>query len=260
MTSNLVKAPEVGQIGLFTQEQTRLIKKTIMSGKIEPSDNDLALFGLICQRAGLDPFSKQIYAIERAGKWTFQISIDGLRAIADRSGQYAGSDEPLFDEGLDGFAFEQTGRKAPTLCKVTVYKIVQGVRCPFTAVVRWSDYAKTAQKNPIWGEMPLHMLSIRAEAHALRKAFPQVQQIQSSVAIEGDPIVEEGEIIDSHFINDQQYRVIRSTMTERGVSTNTYVHWLQQTYGTDRTSEVPASEFPNILKAIEQMSVPAPVA
>lgn len=170
----------------FNPEQTRLIKQTIMAGKSTPTDNDLALFGLICQRAGLDPFAKQIFAIERGGKWTFQISIDGLRAIAERSGQYAGSDEPLYDEGLDIFQFEESGRKIPKVCKVTVYKIVQGVRCPFVGVVRYSDFAQTYNGKPsgLWEKMPAHMLSVRAESQALRKAFPQCQQIEQYADID----------------------------------------------------------------------------
>lgn len=170
----------------FDQEQVHLIKTTIMAGKSTPTDNDLALFGMICQRASLDPFAKQIYAIERGGKWTFQISIDGLRAIADRTGQYAGSDEPLFDEGLDVYDFEESGRKIPKVCKVTVWKIVKGVRCPFIGVARYSECCQSynGKASGMWDKMPAHMLSIRAESQALRKAFPQCQQVESAIDVE----------------------------------------------------------------------------
>lgn len=178
----------------FNQEQVSLIKATIMAGKSTPTDNDLALFGTICQRAGLDPFAKQIYCIERGGKWTFQVSIDGLRAIADRTGTYAGSDEPLFDEGLDVFEFETSGRTIPRVCKVTVYKIVEGIRCPFVGVARYSDFAQTYNGKPsgLWEKMPTHMLSVRAESQALRKAFPQCNAISSDVeAIDSNPVPED---------------------------------------------------------------------
>ena len=178
--SNLAK------INHFSAEQVELIKSTIMSGKSIPTDNDLALFGLICQRAGLDPFAKQIFAIERSGKWTFQISVDGLRAIADRTGLYAGSDEPLFDEGLDLYAFEQSGRKIPSLCRVTVWKIVQGVRCPFVGIARYAEFVQTYNGKPsgLWEKMPLNMLAKCAESQALRKAFPQC----NAVPIDPQPI------------------------------------------------------------------------
>lgn len=167
----------------FDQEQIKLIKSTIMAGKSTPTDNDLALFGMICQKAGLDPFAKQIFAIERGGKWTFQISVDGLRSIADRTGLYAGSDEPLYDEGLDIYEFEETGRNTPKVCKVTVWKMVQGVRCPFVGVARYSDFCQSYNGKPsgLWEKMPSHMLAVRAETQALRKAFPQCNSAQDEV-------------------------------------------------------------------------------
>jgi phage recombination protein Bet len=173
----------------FTQAQVELIKSTIMSGKTAPTDNDLALFGLVCQRTGLDPFSKQIYAIERAGKWTFQLGIDGLRAIAERSGQYAGSDEPLFDEGLTQYECEAQGRKAPTVCKVTVWRIIQGHRCPFVGVTKFSEYVQSYNGKPsgLWEKMPFAMLAKTAESQALRKAFPQVSSVEQSIQPQQEP-------------------------------------------------------------------------
>lgn len=170
-----------------------------MSGKSVPTDDDLALFGVICQRAQLDPFAKQIFAIERKGKWTFQVSVDGLRAIADRTGQYAGSDEPLYDEGLDLFSFEMSGRTLPTLCKVTVWKIVHGVRCPFTGVAKYAEFCQTYDGSPsgLWLKMPLNMLAKCAESQALRKAFPQCSQAEQSVkAIEAETVDTRQQLID----------------------------------------------------------------
>jgi phage recombination protein Bet len=176
----------------FNQEQISLIKSTIMASKSTiPTDNDLALFGTICQRAGLDPFAKQIYAIERAGKWTFQVSIDGLRAIADRTGLYAGSDEPLYDEGLDLFKFETSGRTIPAVCKVTVYKLVGGQRCPFTGVAKFSEFCQTYNGKPsgMWEKMPCNQMAITAERQALRKAFPQCNEIASTIeAVEASTV------------------------------------------------------------------------
>jgi len=184
----------------FSPDQVALIKRTIMAGRSVPTDDDLALFGLICQRAQLDPFAKQIYAIERKGKWTFQVSVDGLRAIADRTGQYAGSDEPLYDEGLDLYAFEMSGRTLPTLCKVTVWKIVSGVRRPFTGVAKYAEFCQTYENRPsgLWEKMPLNMLAKCAESQALRKAFPQCSQAEQSVkAIEAEPVDTRQQLIDS---------------------------------------------------------------
>jgi len=171
----------------FSPEQITLIKTHLMaSGKDSPppSDADLQLYGMVCQRLELDPFSKQIYAIQRKGKWTFQISIDGLRAIADRTGQYAGSDEPLFDEGLTQFECEAAGRAIPTVCKVTVYKIVQGHKCSFVGVAKYSEYvqAYNGKASEMWAKMPYTMMAKCAESQALRKAFPQVTQVEQQAS------------------------------------------------------------------------------
>ncbi len=137
--------------------QIDIIKRTIAPGI---SDDELYLFGLVCQRTGLDPFFKQIYAIKRGGKMTMQTGIDGYRLLADRTGAYAGSDEPLYDT-------EEAVH--PTWAKVTVWKIVQGQRVAFSAKARWDEYNAG---NDMWKKMGYLMLGKCAESLALRKAFP----------------------------------------------------------------------------------------
>jgi phage recombination protein Bet len=120
----------------------------------------LALFLHQCKRTGLDPLARQIYCIKRGGKATIQTGIDGYRLIADRTGVYAGNDDPRFEGDEDGHPLKAT---------VTVWKLVGGQRCGFTATARWSEYKA---EGPMWGRMPYLMLGKVAEALALRKAFP----------------------------------------------------------------------------------------
>ena len=144
----------------FNQEQIDLIKK-----QIEPkaNENELKLFLYQCKRTGLDPLARQIYCIPIGGRMTIQTSIDGFRVVAERSGSYAGQDEPIFDED------EKGNIKS---CKVTVYKFSpNGQRYPASVgVAYWSEYA---QNSPMWSRMKHTMISKCAEALALRKAFPQ---------------------------------------------------------------------------------------
>jgi hypothetical protein len=113
----------------------------------------------------LSPEAKQIYIIPRqdhgATKWITQTSIDGYRVIADRTRRYAGSDDAVFVMRADG--------KTPERATTTVYKMVEGQRCPFTASAYWDEY--NAGQN-LWNRMPRVMLAKCSEALALRKAFP----------------------------------------------------------------------------------------
>ncbi len=54
------------------------------------SEDDHLLFVAACERSGLDPFARQIYAMHREGKLVIEATIDGLRLSAERTKQYAG--------------------------------------------------------------------------------------------------------------------------------------------------------------------------
>ena len=151
--------------------QVDLLKSQLAKGC---TDGELQYFLSVAQQSGLNPWKKQIYAIKRRSKngpdtLTIQTGIDGYRLVAARTGSYAGSDSPMFDEGLTAHEFAKTGRKHPTSASVTVYRVVGGHRCPFTGEVLWMEFS---QNTPMWGKMPCNQLAKCAEAQALRKAFP----------------------------------------------------------------------------------------
>ena len=154
-----------------------LIKEHVMGldkQKNPRPDEDLLLFLYTAKRTGLDPLTKQIYAVfrwdSRIGreKMAIQSGIDGFRLVAQRTGQYAGQDDVIYDPKDEATTY-------PKKASVTVYKIIEGQRVPFTATARWGEYVATDRDgNPdlMWKKMPYLMLGKCAEALALRKAFP----------------------------------------------------------------------------------------
>jgi phage recombination protein Bet len=152
----------------LTLEDVETIKNAIFKGCEE---SELKLFLHDCQRQGVHPLDRLIHPTVRKDKngnrtYTPITSIDLFRARAEDSGCYAGNDEPVFSGDPKTEAFQAT---------VTVYKIVQGVRCAFTATARWTEYKPDSANNKdfMWQNKPHVMLGKCAEALALRKAFPR---------------------------------------------------------------------------------------
>lgn len=158
-------------IDIFDEKRLQMVRDKFANGA--PQD-EFDLFIEVCRSRNLDPLTRQVYLIprydSREGKkvWSIQTSIDGYRSIADRTGAYAGSDEATFVE--TGKKIGEPAKVRPDTATVTVWKMVQGVRCPFTATARWDEYFQ--EKSPLWGRMPHTMLAKCAESLALRKAFP----------------------------------------------------------------------------------------
>jgi phage recombination protein Bet len=161
------------------RDQVDLIKRTVAKGA---TDLELELFIKQCERTGLDPFSRQIYAIKRwdaqvgAEVLQTQVSIDGLRTLAADTGELGGQDGPFWAGRTGMWTDVWLQDDNPKASKVTVYRYVGDRRASFTGVALWDSYCqrkKDGSPTRMWAQMGPEMLAKCAEALALRKAFPQ---------------------------------------------------------------------------------------
>jgi phage recombination protein Bet len=169
------------QLHTPTGEASREDLRALLRRHVMPdaTEAELDLATRFCERTRLDPLSGQVHFIRRRGREGAaplrpQVSIDGFRLIAERTGGYAGQvgpwwcgdDEVWHEVWLDD-------RRPPRAARVGVLR--RGFPEPLYAVAHWHSYVqKDREGKPtrFWTTMPEVMLAKVAEALALRKAFP----------------------------------------------------------------------------------------
>ena len=197
------------------QKMWRLLCETVF-----PNANSIEAIALAvryCHAQGLDIMKRPVHIVPM---WNSKLErmvetvwpgISQYRTTASRTGQYGGCDATEFgnpvEKTFEGMVDKwDNGRRAgqekqsitlvfPEWSRVTVYRIIGGVRCPFPGPKVYFEeiYSRVKNKveipNPQWQKSPNGMLEKCAEAAALRKAFPEV----------GDYTAEEmeGKIIDA---------------------------------------------------------------
>lgn len=149
----------------WTREDIVALRTTIAK---DCNDAQFRVFQLACARLRLDPFARQITPIVDQGRMTPQVTIDGLRLIAQRTHLYKGQKGPYWC-GKDGLWKKVwTGDGEPLAAMVGVLRADLDVVIWDVAHMR--SYRKSNSRA--WQQLPIEMLAKVAESRALRRAFP----------------------------------------------------------------------------------------
>ena len=161
----------------LTDEQIELIKTAIARNA---TDDELALFIQTCKRMRLDPFARQIFLVKRYDRElgrnvaTTQVSVDGYRLVAERTGEYRGQTPPEWcgpDEVWKQVWLD--AKNPPVAARCGVYR--EGFREPLYRVALFRSYVQRTKEGAptfMWRTYAEQMLHKCAESLALRAAFP----------------------------------------------------------------------------------------
>lgn len=200
---------------------------SVLRSSLYPGAKDESIKLVIgyCKAAGLDPMLKPVHIVPMTVKTgqqnqygddiyekrdTIMPGIGLYRIQAARTGEYAGMDKPVFGPMKEleyrrkvvNWVDQPNGKRKPVTTyvdavieypewvEITVYRLVGGVRCPFTAVEYWLENYATAAKNvdapnEMWERRTRAQLCKCTEAQALRRGFPEIGSAPTADEMEG---------------------------------------------------------------------------
>lgn len=225
---------QVGDVS-FSAAQLRMIQRSV-APDLRPVEFDL--FIEECRAYGLNPITKQIYAVvynkddEKKRNVVKIPAISGLRAMAFRTGRY----RP--DTDAARYTECERSEKNPAGLERAVVSVYlkdaqNGEWFPVQDEAWWEEYAPierewkwgdkrgeriyTGKERPTgnWAEMPRVMLAKCAEARALRKAFPELEGLYLKEEMGNPDVVDVSatEIVAAEDIKDRRALVGDRTLT-----------------------------------------------
>lgn len=242
---------ENGQL-MLTPKHKELIQKKIAPNATK---EELELFFMMAYRTRLDPLLSQLYFIKYKNRKTgeekvsYVTSIDGYRIIAHRTGMFDGIDEPIYTYDKNG-ALES--------CTVKLYR--KDSEHAFSATVDFKEY--NAGRN-LWLTMPKTMLAKVAEAHALRKAFPQdlsgvYTQDEMDQAERGASSTQTALPAPVAMFNKSQWAKVKELLEKKGKSIEQLKAFLQKAFGTQSFKAVTYQQGQKLIEVLSKLPDPEP--
>jgi hypothetical protein len=143
----------------------------------QASQEDLELYAAAAAHLGLSIPAGEIALVPYGDVNNIQVTIEGRRTIAQRTGRLRGIQGPEWcgprrytPDGVKlPLDWEEvwTGTGLPYAARCFV--LVEGWDTPANGTVRWVEFHQ--DRNPVWTKYPTHMLGNAAEKLALRRGF-----------------------------------------------------------------------------------------
>lgn len=209
--SNQNLAAKVGGSIVSSEEYVLTVGqiKTLVSSGVIPQgtpEPNIRLFAQFCKEANLSPFKRQVYLLEfwtkNGNRYLNFTGIDGLRAIAMRSGVHAGTSDAMWDryQSSPGVYAYYTSAELikqkirPTTCTIEVTKYMNGRDRVFPVTIVIDEFYPKTSKNPLAHSKLFQMAAKTAEKFALLRAFPEemanIHIEEERDAIEGNTVTE----------------------------------------------------------------------
>lgn len=213
-------------------KRIELIKKKCCVGFAQHETDH---FIYVIEKTKLDPLMNQIYAMKLGGKLSIQTSIDGLRLLAERSGNYSPGEDVHYE-------YDDKGQIIYAKCTVKK-RTEDGTWHNITARAYWVEFAKEGASGRFWRQLPHLMIAKCAEALALRKAFPQDLSglyIKEEMDQASNGVVE--------YINSEQVDKVKEMLM--GLSDEKYAELLKVLSIKD-FSKIPKDKYEKAIKFIQ---------